>query len=814
VVSGTVATYLYKDQLIDHFISEANKSLNTPVAVGKMDVSVFAHFPRVSILMYDVIIKDSYSDHENDLLQAGRMDFTFNPFNALSGDITIDEVSLTDATCRLYTDSKGIINYRIFKEPDSIDTNQKLRFALADIDLENVYFQYDNRLKNVLVAVTATELSAALAANGPAYSIGANGKVNIDSIFSADWEMARDISIALDTRLTYNDSLKLVDISEALITTHDKPLHVKGYYAFLDTPEIDLQANSDDFNAESVIALLPRASTTSLQQYVSEGNLHFNLALKGNWVDARGPRLSISFGADRARIKHGQTKMTLEDVSMQGKLEMKNILDSRSGTLDLPYLKGTLDRAPFSGALSWHNFSDPYLQLSFNGDLDVASLLKFYPVNGIRSGRGTVMANIKFEGKPEQLKYKRFIERVKTSGELALNAIYLEFSEIAPGLRDLNGALRFSNNDLALSDVSGKFGRSDFLLNGYFKNVIAYLLFDDEPVGIEARLKSDFIDLDELLSLQDGGKSENYSFRISNRIRVLFDCEVNRLHFRRFHPTDIHGDLKIKNQVAFTDRLSFSNMGGKVELAGMADASRNKYVRISTNFKLDHIAVDSIFHVFENFDQDFLVDSHLQGHINATVDAEMMLSNELKLYSETLRSHIHASIRGGELNNFEPLQKLSPYLDERELRHLRFSELANDIIIRDRTIYLPRMEIGSNVTDIVISGTHTFDQKINYSVEAPIQSRKKHDSDEAFGAIRDDGSGRAMLFLKIVGTTSDYYVSYDKENVKKKIASDLKKEAEELKTIFKNKGKEKETVELTEDDYFDWEDDSDDENDN
>ncbi|MEJ2005160.1 MAG: AsmA-like C-terminal region-containing protein, partial [Cyclobacteriaceae bacterium] len=407
----------------------------------------------------------------------------------------------------------------------------------------------------------------------------------------------------------------------------------------------------------------------------------------------------------------------------------------------------------------------------------------------------------------EQLKYKKFIERVKTSGELALNAIYLEFSDLTPGLRNLNGGLRFSNNDLALSDVSGKFGRSDFLLNGYFKNVIAYLLFEDEPVGIEARLKSNFIDLDELLSLQDGGNSENYSFRISNRLRVMFDCEIDRLQFRRFHPTGIHGDLKIKNQVAFTDRLSFNNMGGKIQLAGMADASRNQYLRISTNFKLDHIAVDSIFYVFENFDQDFLEDRHLKGFIDASVDAEMMLNDELHLYPETLRSHINASIKGGELNDFEPLQKLAPYLDETGLRHLRFSELANDIIIRDRTIYLPRMEVGSNVTDIVISGTHTFDQKIDYSIQAPLQSKEKYDTDEAFGAIRDDGQGRAMLFLKIVGTTSEYYVSYDKENVKKKIASDIKKEAEELKTIFRNKGKEEETVELTEDDYFDWEDD-------
>ena len=155
------------------------------------------------------------------------------------------------------------------------------------------------------------------------------------------------------------------------------------------------------------------------------------------------------------------------------------------------------------------------------------------------------------------------------------------------------------------------------------------------------------------------------------------------------------------------------------------------------------------------------------------------------------------------------MQRLSKYLDERKLEHLRFSELRNEVVIKDRTIFLPQMEVGSNVTDIRISGTHTFDQKISYNVVAPLKSKPKYDTDRAFGAIREDTQGRSMLYLKILGTTSDYEVLYDQEKVKEKIANDIKKEATELKDIFKNKGQKAETPVLTEDDYFEWEDDGD-----
>jgi hypothetical protein len=115
------------------------------------------------------------------------------------------------------------------------------------------------------------------------------------------------------------------------------------------------------------------------------------------------------------------------------------------------------------------------------------------------------------------------------------------------------------------------------------------------------------------------------------------------------------------------------------------------------------------------------------------------------------------------------------------------------------------MEIKSNATTIQLSGTHTFDQHINYRVIAPLRSKKKIDPDEAFGAIEDTGKGQTRVFLKITGTTDDYKVSYDQEAVKKKIVSDLKKEVKELKEAFQLKGKKKKKeLELEKDEYFDW----------
>jgi hypothetical protein len=60
VVALMVSVFLYKDRLIQQFIREANKQLNTPVNVKRMDVSVFSHFPQVSIVFHDIYVEDSH----------------------------------------------------------------------------------------------------------------------------------------------------------------------------------------------------------------------------------------------------------------------------------------------------------------------------------------------------------------------------------------------------------------------------------------------------------------------------------------------------------------------------------------------------------------------------------------------------------------------------------------------------------------------------------------------------------------------------------------------------------------------------------
>jgi hypothetical protein len=359
---------------------------------------------------------------------------------------------------------------------------------------------------------------------------------------------------------------------------------------------------------------------------------------------------------------------------------------------------------------------------------------------------------------------------------------------------------------MALSNVAAVVGNSDVVLNGFFKNVVTFLLFENQPLGIEADLKSNFLDVDQLFALaytDDADKSLDYTFHISPTIYLNFNCDVQKLQYKRFTARKLTGDLLVKNQMAVSKNIELNTMGGKLSLSAIVDANNNNAIDVISSAKLFSIHMDSLFFVFKNFNQSFIESQHLKGQATADINFELVLNEKLKLIPPTLIADISTVIKNGELNNFEPMQKLNKYLDDEGLSKLKFADLKNDIHVENKTVYIPQMQVRTNVTSFQVSGTHTFDQQIDYHIVAPLINKSKVDVTEAGDALENQ-AGQLKLFLRIVGTTDNYQVKYDTDAVRKKIASDLKKEVQELKDAFKNKGvKKKKELELSTEE-FDW----------
>jgi hypothetical protein len=810
LIALTASVFLYKDRIINQFIREANKQLNTPITIKTMDVSAFTQFPQLSIVFNDVYVEDSHPG-QYPLLTAKKISFQLNPLAVWRGDYTIKGMKIHDSETHLKINAAGENNYTIIKKQERDGGMQSpLGLALSNVSLENTQVHYVDLRTLQDFTFSSEKLVASIHSSKDIYDIQAKGHLNTDKMMIAGNNYLAGKSFEIESHLIYDDDKKYLTIQPSDLKLKTSSFSVSGTYGWKDSNTIHLATTGMDTDIQTLLSLLPESKGKRFDKYQSKGTVYFKARLDGEISSDNSPGIAIDFGFNDATLFHPDYKTRIENATLRGNFSTRDVNELQWATLSLKDITGKLNEEHFEANFILRNFSDPEIAMEFKGKIDAPAVLDFYPVEAIKYVSGSLIVDIAFDGRINLLKNKHTAQRVSTLGTVDLKSVNLLYGKNNVPLENLQGNLQFNNNDLALSNVTGKLGDSDFLLNGFFKNIITFVLFEGQPIGIEADLKARYIDLNQLFALgfgdskQENSKSDEYRFNLSKNVNFNFNCDIKSLRYKRFHGQAIRGDMLVKNQMAVSRNLSLNTMGGHLSLSGIVDAKNNKAIDVVTTLKLKDINLDSAFYVFENFNQTFIQDRHLKGKATADVNLEMTLNQNLRLFQETLVADIGVSISKGELNNFEPLKKLERYLGDEGLDKLRFSELKNDIHIENKHIYLPQMEVRSNVTDIKISGTHTFQQLIDYRLITPLRRKRVADV-EAEGAVEEDAQGNARLFLKIIGTTDNYRIAYDTEAVKKKIVSDLKKEVQELKDAFKSRSRKKEKeVELSKEEYFDW----------
>jgi len=425
-------------------------------------------------------------------------------------------------------------------------------------------------------------------------------------------------------------------------------------------------------------------------------------------------------------------------------------------------------------------------------DMNLENLQKFMKLDTIESVNGSLMVDVLFSGEGRNVSSGNY-ENITTSGDLKIRNVNFKLKNYTLGFNGFNGEFKFDNNDLAVNTFSGNVASSDFELKGFFRNIIGFLIKENQNITVDATLTSKNIDLNELLANKeaDAPSGNKYKLKFSDLVDVNLNSEIEHLVFRKFDASNIKGLIKLKDKKMVVDPIVLSTMNGKITTTGLIDGSDSTRILITCFSDIDRVNITKMFEQFENFGQTAVTYKNLKGVATAKIQFASVLDSELKMDLDKLYAGVDMTIENGELNNVEAMKSLSRFIELKDLENIRFSTLKNQIEVRSQVISIPRMEVKSNAISIVASGTHTFNNMINYKFKLSLNellSKKakqaKKENDE-FGEVADDGLGRTNIFLSMTGTIDNPVIKYDSKSAIQNVKQDLKVEKQTLKVILK-----------------------------
>ncbi len=807
---ATALIYIYKDDIIYLATMQINKHLNTQVDVSKkIDISFLEKFPELSIGFHQVKCYEPGTGKVKVLATLENVYITFDILAFWNKNYTIDKLYLEQGFIHLRTDADGKHNFMILKK-DTSTAKSDSDFSISFIQLKNIEFIYDYRPSEHIYQAYINLTEASLSSKDDLFSIALESNLKSNGLQLKEHVFLQNKDVLLKSAIFYNTATEVLQIKPSFVNVNTSEYTIQGSYQ-IKKGFIDLSFNANKNDIQSFVSIFPKSMTSDIQQYKSTGNVYFNGTIKGETNSGVSPAIDIKFGFDHATFFHPQYKQTITDAYLTGSFTNGVNRNLSSASVRLSDLKMKIDQKSIEGYFYLTNLEDPYIETQLKGGVVLSKILSFIPSHPFASASGEIDFDIEFKGKSNDFKSKAGYAHIQTSGDVAFNKVKVKLNSYPHVISIDEAACIFTQNDVSIDNMHLAIGKNEIVLNGIFRNIIGKLIFPDQMVYVQADLEMGHIFLEEILmSDTRSKKSSDQDFIMPSLKDYQLDLNLTAasMNYQKFHAN------KITSKIDWNyPYLNFSNSNltfcngtytGKTDLK----LATGKSVEINTDSKIRNMSIDSLFYVFENFSQDFITNKNLKGQISTDISLFMELDNHLTVLPASVICDADITVYNGELNNFDPLKRISKFLDADNLNNVTFSEMHNHFLIYNQEVQIPDMKIVSNVGKIGISGKHGFDGKIAYQIAYPIKNLKKEktDSDAAFGALRKDAKGEMTLFLIIQGTTSDFKISYDKKATTEKIKSDIQKEKLELINLFKKKEQDAEEIKRTqqEPEYFDF----------
>ncbi|HRO98036.1 MAG TPA: AsmA-like C-terminal region-containing protein, partial [Flavobacteriales bacterium] len=781
-------------------VGALNQRLNAPVTVSDMDLTLIARFPDASIRLTDVLAREVRHDgaKPDTLLHARELFLEFSLWDLFQGRYTLKGIHGSDVRLYPALDQEGRDNYTIWKS-DSTSASSPLELERVSVD--GALVRYRDARSALAIMVTANEL----ALRGR-FTEAENRMTLAGDLHLRDWQqegrpVLQDRQATLNVALTFGGADGGFHIAKGELLSNNVPLEVtldlvpgpKG-------DELDLKAKGLGVDLGDAIGLLPTELASRFTRYGMDGDVDLALRYAGP-ISGKGPSLHVGAKVSKGKMKERSSGATFSDIHGELALDL-----TPDGTPRRVLVKGLSARTG-SGSLraDWQSngLTNAVVKADIQADMDLADLLRFAGVDTLEQVEGRLKLDAKVDGKLRDVGAIKAadLRALRIAGSASLRGAALK------GLRHrvtgLNADLTLNGNDATVQGLTALLMDQPLELSGTLRNLMPYLLFDDQRLLIEAKARSERMDLAALLRDEGSTNGSDYRLTLPRLIALDLQARIGTLVFEDFIATDISGTVRIADQRLVIAPLSLHTASGAVlgdlELDARGGPDARSYP-LSIHATFQDIDVKELFAEFRDFGQDFIGHRHLSGRTRAQVALQAPLSPALALDMDKLVCIIDIALENGGIKGHAPLiavadhlQKnklVTPFVNTAELRRrlndIRFERLENQIEIRNGAVHIPAMEVRSSAMDIELSGTHWFDDRIDHHLNFRLSDlfRMGKASEDEFGPIADDGTGM-RIFLHMYGTASDPQFANDGAMAAARRKKQFDQEKEELRSILR-----------------------------
>jgi hypothetical protein len=232
------------------------------------------------------------------------------------------------------------------------------------------------------------------------------------------------------------------------------------------------------------------------------------------------------------------------------------------------------------------------------------------------------------------------------------------------------------------------------------------------------------------------------------------------MNYKKFEAKKVDAELLLTSNRIDLKNVSFGHANGSMKMAGTITegVSSNAVFLNSTLNKMD---IPALFYAFGDFGQDAITTKNIKGIVSAIVNVNTAITDEAEVIAESTLGTIDFLVENGELNNFEPLQKISTSVfKKQDFSTIRFADLKNRLEVKGTAFIIDKMEIRSTALILFAEGVYDVKKGTDMSIKFPIRNIvKKNDSIDLISS--DIRTGPSIRVRAKTGDDGKLKISWD-----------------------------------------------------
>jgi len=592
ILIGIAITLLFTQQnrLVHLAVKDLNEKLPGRLQIEGSEISVFQHFPYISIGLQNVKFFPNKSDTAKAIYEAERLYVGFSLPDILRQKYHVKVISLKNGHLDLIEEPDGQLNIveAAKMTPDSSAAAPNTKPSNLDLDinkivLKNLDISYLDPKEGQHLFTHIDRIQSSFTDNDQVMDGTLNGSILLDLTRRGDTTLLRHKHVSTDIKFSYAKASKLLSLSEVRLQLEKALFNLSGSVDLMHDNSVDLHFAGDRPDFGQLFSFAPEKVAEELKHFRYDGVLDFKGTIKGPIKKGIQPRIDLRFACSNAWLHNTKANRKLDSLAFSGYYTNGDSMSLKTSLLRINDIYARPGEGRFKANFSMRDFTDPKILMQVNSDLELGFFGAFLGIRDLERITGRITLKMNFNELVDlsqpQKELSELTEGIQS--ELTVRDLTFRIPDYPYTVDHLNLHANMKGGFVKLDSLVCTIGHSDFRLDGSLEDLPALFHNQQKPVTLNFNAHSRLAVLHELLAKDSAERIDKEEIRDFN-LGLSLQTSVSELR----HPQPLpKGQLKIHDLFASFKKYphDFHDFGGDLTINDTALLLRNLVGQIDSS---------------------------------------------------------------------------------------------------------------------------------------------------------------------------------------------------------------------------------------